>query len=64
MSAFLAGVVFGALFVGSLAVIFFTGVKRSQRELDDEIVEWTDEEYTPPPIATTRILIKERHYVL
>ena len=64
MSAFLAGAIFGALFIGSAFVLFVTGSRVNRRETRREILDWMDEGYEAPPIATTRILIRERNYEL
>jgi hypothetical protein len=59
MNAFFAGIVFGALFMGAVSVIFITKARSPRRE----IAEWREENYQQPPV-TTRILIKERNLEL
>lgn len=55
MNTFIAGGVFGALFMGSIFVLFITKARSPRRD----IAEWREETYQQPPV-TTRILIKER----
>lgn len=55
MNAFVAGVVFGSLFMGSIFVLFITKARSPRRE----IAEWREETYQQPPVVT-RKLIKER----
>lgn len=55
MSAFLSGVLFGALMIGAAFVAYITKVRAPKRE----VIDWTEKAYEPP--ATTRILINERN---
>lgn len=57
LSAFLAGVVFGAIFMGSIFTIFTTRAKRPRRDP----IDWTSEFHEPAPIVTTRILVNRRN---
>jgi hypothetical protein len=57
MNAFFAGVVFGALFMGAVSIIFITKARSPRRE----IAEWREENYQQPPV-TTKLLIKERTF--
>lgn len=56
MNTFFAGVLFGALFVGALAIVFATRARRPRREP----IDWTDGAYAPPPVVTTRIVNRHR----
>lgn len=56
MAAFFSGVLFGALLVAAVFVLVFTRTRATKREP----VEWTSEFHEPPPIVTTRVLIRER----
>ena len=59
MSAFLAGALFGFLFMGGLFVIFVTRTRAPKKE----IAEWREENFQQPPV-TTKLLIKERTFEL
>lgn len=59
MNAFFAGIVFGALFMGAIFVVFITKARSPRRD----IAEWREDTYQQPPV-TTRILIKERNLEL
>jgi len=54
VNAFFAGVLFGALLIGSVFVAFITRQRKPKRE----IIDWTEKAYEPP--VTTRILVRER----
>lgn len=54
MSAFFAGVLFGALFAGSAIVVFVTRMKKPKRE----IIDWSEKAYEPT--VTTRIVNRHR----
>lgn len=56
MSAFLSGVLFGAILAGSVFVIFITSRRQPRREP----VEWAPEFHEPQPHVTTRILVNRR----
>lgn len=57
MSTFLAGVLFGFLLAGSVAVIFITSKRKPLRR---EPIEWVPEFHEPQPLVTTRILVNRR----
>ena len=59
MSTFLAGILFGFLLAGSVAVIFITSRRRPARR---EPVEWVPEfhEPHPHPQVITRIINRHR----
>lgn len=59
MNAFLAGILFGVLLAGSVAVIIATRRPRPRRELP----LWTEEHYQAPPV-TTRIVNRHRSFEL
>lgn len=59
MNAFFAGIVFGALFMGAIFVVFITKARSPRRD----IAEWREDTYQQPPVVT-RILIKERNLEL
>ena len=59
MNAFFAGIVFGALFMGAIFVVFITKARSPRRD----IAEWREDSYQQSPV-TTRILIKERNLEL
>ena len=59
MNTFFAGIVFGALFAGSIFVVFITKARSPRRE----IAEWREENYQQPPVST-KLLIKERTFEL
>lgn len=54
MNAFIAGVIFGALFAGSAIIVFVTRVKKPKQE----IIDWSEKAYEPP--VTTRIVNRHR----
>lgn len=62
MSAFIAGVIFGALFISAVFVLVFTRTRAPRREP----VEWDEEffETDPAPPAVTKIMISKRQYTL
>lgn len=55
MSAFFAGVVFG-IAVTVVASLLAAARFRKPREPD----EWMEEQYQPPPVVKTRVLINKR----
>ena len=57
VNAFFGGIVFGALFMGCIFIIFITKARSPRRE----IAEWREETYQHPPV-TTKLLIKERTF--
>lgn len=61
MEAFLAGVLFGFLFAGSIAVALVTRAKRTKSKEPDP---WSEEAYTKErlskPQVTTKVSIHER----
>jgi hypothetical protein len=61
MEAFLAGVLFGFLFAGSIMTVVITRIKRPPRK---EIEPWKEETYNQErlskPLATTKVSIHER----
>lgn len=57
MSTFLAGVLFGFLLAGSVAVIFITSKRKPPLR---EPIEWVPEFHEPQPLVTTRILVNRR----
>lgn len=57
MSAFIAGIIFGALFMGAVFVLFATRSQRPRRKR--EPAEWNVEFHEPPPVKT-RMIIQER----
>lgn len=59
MNAFAAGIVFGALFMGAIFVIFITKARSPRRE----IAEWREETYQKPTV-TTRIVNRHREIEL
>ena len=65
MEAFLAGVLFGFLFAGSIAVAIVTHMKRPKRR---EIEPWKEESYNQErlskPQVTTKVSIHERNIQL
>lgn len=58
MNAFLAGALFGALFIGAIFTLFITRASRQRPEPD----EWPHEFPAPAPAITSRALIKERTF--
>lgn len=58
MNAFIAGVVFGALFMGAVFTLIITRMRKPKRE----IIDWTEKAYEPP--VATKLLIKERTFEL
>lgn len=60
MTSFFAGVIFGALFAGSIIVVFVTRMKGRKRP---EIEPWSETTYQAP-LVTTRILVRERNITL
>jgi hypothetical protein len=58
MTAFFAGVIFGALFAGSIIVIFVTRMKGRKRP---EIEPWSETTYQAP-LVTTRIVNRHREF--
>jgi hypothetical protein len=59
MSAFLAGALFGFLFMGGVFVIFVTRTRAPKKEIAD----WREDTYQQPPVKN-RVLIQERHFEL
>lgn len=59
MSAFLAGALFGALFVGAIFTVFIT---RARIGVHQEPDEWPAEFQPTAPVMTTRALIRERTF--
>ena len=57
MSTFLAGVLFGFLLAGSVAVIFITSKRKPPQR---EPIEWVPEFHDPQPPVTTRIINRHR----
>ena len=57
MSTFLAGILFGFLLAGSVAVIFITSKRKPARR---EPVEWVPEFHEPQLPVITRILVNRR----
>lgn len=55
MNAFFAGVLFGALLIGSVFVAFITRQRKPKREIEI----WSEEAYQPPPVKT-RIVNRHR----
>lgn len=55
MNAFFAGIVFGALFMGAIFVVFITKARSPRRD----IAEWREDTYQQPPV-TTRIVNRHR----
>lgn len=62
MTAFFAGVLFGAIFMGSIVVAYFTHRWRP-RQRQREIEPWSDDTYQAPPVQT-RILVNKREITL
>jgi hypothetical protein len=58
MSTFLAGILFGFLLAGSVAVIFITSKRKPKPHR--EPIEWVPEFHEPQPLVTTRILVNRR----
>ena len=58
MSTFLAGILFGFLLAGSVAVIFITSKRRPKPH--HEPIEWVPEFHEPQPPVITRILVNRR----
>ena len=58
MNAFLAGAIFGALFIGAIFTVFISRIQRPRPEPDND---WTPEFIeAPAPVFQTRALITER----
>lgn len=55
MSFFIAGALFGALFVGAAFVLYLTRLQGPKREPDP----WREDTYQPP-IVTTKIVNRHR----
>lgn len=60
MTPFIAGTIFGALFMGSVFTLFLTRARRPRRDP----IDWTPEFHEPPPPAVTRLTINKRSYTL
>ncbi len=64
MSAFFAGVIFGAILIGSVFVAYITNFRPQRRRRRDP-ADWNVEFFEPekPPVQTT-VTIKKREYTL
>lgn len=62
MSAFIAGVIFGALLIGSVIMLFISRSRAPRREP----VEWQEDyfEDEPKPLVQTKIKSNKREYIL
>ena len=59
MTAFIAGIIFGVMFMGCVFIVAFFKAKRPRREIEI----WSEDAYQPPPV-TTRILVNKREITL